>query len=102
MSRQALIFKRRQTQQSGSAAASAVSAPQTVHLEPFGMRSAEMARLACSRIWGGTTNSNLGFDFRFIERLLFLTMAETGAPNNQTFGEIQDRSYQSKPLPVSE
>jgi hypothetical protein len=86
MSRQALIFKRRQTQQSGSDPASVVVAPQTVHLEPFRMRSAETARFACSRIWGETTGSNLGFNFLFMWRPLFLTMAETGWPNNQTFG----------------
>ena len=86
MSRQALIFKRRQTQQSGSAPASVVSAPQTVHLEPFRMRSTEMARFACSSIWGGTTGSNLGVDFLFTWGPLSLTMAETGWPNNRTFG----------------
>ena len=45
ISRQALIFKRRQTQHSGSAAAMVVSAPHTEHLAAFLRRSGETATL---------------------------------------------------------
>src|SRR6266852_2414781 len=68
MSRQALILRRRQTQQSCSAAASVTSAPQTVHLVTLLALSGEMDRLACSRISGETIGpAGLGGALRLIE-----------------------------------
>lgn len=66
MSRQALILRRRQTQQSGSSPAITVSAPHTEHFATFLRWSAVIDRFACSRISAGITGSALGCTFRLI------------------------------------
>src|ERR1022692_2014602 len=66
ISRQALILRRRQTQQRGSLATVEVSAPQTEQIAGFFRRSGENARFACSRISGGTTISGFPSVFRLI------------------------------------
>src|ERR1700683_3660672 len=66
MSRQALIFSRRHTQHKGSPGPPEVSAPQTEHLPGFFSRSVTIDSLACSRISGAITGSDLGGNFRFI------------------------------------
>ena len=66
ISRQALILRRRQTQQSGSPEALAVSPPHTEHFAGFFNRTGEMERFACSRISGGTTGSAFGCNFRLM------------------------------------
>jgi hypothetical protein len=69
MSRQALIFKRRQTQQTqhnGSLPKALVSLPQTEHLQSFLRRSGETDNFACSRISAGITASGLGCSFRLM------------------------------------
>ncbi len=68
ISRQALIFRRRQTQHKGSFPALVVSAEQTEHLASLVMRSGETDRLACSSRSGGTTGSILVCIFLFIQR----------------------------------
>ncbi|SPF39957.1 hypothetical protein SBA4_2460007 [Candidatus Sulfopaludibacter sp. SbA4] len=78
ISRHALIFKRRHTQQSGSPTPLAVSAPHTEQTGPFFRLSGEIDRFACSRISGEITGSGFGCAFRLI--MLpnpYLTMAET-------------------------
>jgi hypothetical protein len=66
LSRQALIFKRRQTQHNGSPVPSEVSAPHTEHFPDF-LRLSDMSdRLACSRISGAITGSDLSGIFLFI------------------------------------
>ena len=55
ISRQALIFSRRHTQQSGSSPPAVVSAPHTEHATAFFSRSGEIDRFACSRISGDMT-----------------------------------------------
>jgi len=73
ISRQALILRRRQTQQSCSLDAKAiVSAPQTEQLHAFFRRSGDMDCLACSSISAGTTGSDLGSVLRFMEPSLNL------------------------------
>src|SRR5579862_6575096 len=68
MSCHALIFRRRQTQQRCSEAASVTSAPQTVHLVTLFALSGEMDRLACSRISGETIGAaDLTGGLRLIE-----------------------------------
>jgi hypothetical protein len=57
LSRHALSFKRRHTQQSPSVELGAQSASQTVHLAGFFNRSSSIARLAFSMITSGTTLS---------------------------------------------
>jgi len=57
ISRQALIFSRRQTQHNGSALTSGVSLPQTPHFVTFLRLSVEIERLASSSIPAGTTAS---------------------------------------------
>jgi hypothetical protein len=57
LSRHALIFKRRQTQQSGSSEVIVVSAPQTEHFTTGLVRSGDIERFASSRIAAGTTVS---------------------------------------------
>ena len=65
MSRQALIFRRRQTQHSGSSEPSVVSDPHTEHLHAgFFTLSAETDWRASSNISAGTTCSGFGFTFR--------------------------------------
>ena len=66
MSRQALIFSRRQTQHNGSPGPVEVSAPQTEHLTGFFSRSADSDCLACARISGAIAGSDLGGIFLFI------------------------------------
>jgi|ERR1700683_4479493 hypothetical protein len=66
MSRQALIFSRRHTQHKGSPGPPEVSAPQTEHLPGFFSRSVTIDSLACSRISGAITGSDLSGIFRFI------------------------------------
>src|ERR1700722_14684902 len=66
MSRQALIFNRRHTQHKGSPGPPEVSAAQTEHFPGFFRRSVTIDSLACSRISGAITGSDLGGIFRFI------------------------------------
>ena len=75
MSRQALILRRRQTQQSGSEPVPGASAPHTVHLESFFNRSGKAERLACSRSSAGTMGATFGWIFRRIKP--HSTIAET-------------------------
>ena len=68
ISRQALILRRRQTQQSGSLAAKTmVSAPQTAHLAAFFRRSGEIDCFACSNSLGW--NHRLDFCWQFTSHL---------------------------------
>jgi len=70
MSCQALILRRRHTQQSSSAEGSVTSDPQTVHLVIGFTLSDEIDRLACSRISGETIGSAiLPGDLRLISTL---------------------------------
>lgn len=75
MSRQALILRRRQTQQSGSEPVPGASAPHTVHLESFFNRSGKAERLACSRSSAGTMGATFAWIFRRIKP--HSTIAET-------------------------
>jgi hypothetical protein len=61
---QALSFKRRQTQQSGSSVAPELSPPHTEHLIVFFNLSVEIERLACSRISAAITGPGFGSGFR--------------------------------------
>ena len=84
ISRQALIFSLRQTQQRGSLPIIAVvSALHTEHLAAFFRRSGEMDCFACSRISTGTTGSDLACNLRFISTQSAFTMTESGLPYNQ-------------------
>lgn len=66
ISRQALTFKRRHTQHSGSSPLPELSAPHTEHFSTFFNRSVEIERFACSRISAATTGSGFGSGFRRI------------------------------------
>ena len=79
MSRQALIFRRRQTQHKGSPEPSEVSAPQTEHFAGFLRLSVASDRLACSRISGAITGSDLSGIFLFISVLTESTIARNRA-----------------------
>jgi hypothetical protein len=65
-SRQALIFSRRQTQQSPSEEFGATSVPHTEHFAPRLSMSGVAERFAFSRISLCTTGTWPGFDLRFI------------------------------------
>ena len=80
ISRQALIFSRRQTQHKGSAATMVVSAPQTEHLTALVRRSGEIARLACSRISAGTSVSGFGCAFRFMRLQVLFSLWQMSRP----------------------
>jgi hypothetical protein len=67
ISRQALIFSLRQTQQSGSADPLLVSDPQTEHFTGFFNRSSEIDRFAPSSSSAGTTGSGFDCNFRLID-----------------------------------
>ena len=82
MSRQALILRRRHTQQSGSLPTADVSPPHTEHFTVCLRRSGEIESFACSRISGGTTDSGFSCAFRFIRSPVHFTMAEMTPPNN--------------------
>ena len=67
ISRQALIFKRRHTQQRGSLPTVVVSPPHTEHFATLVVSlSLEIDRLACSSRSAGTTGSGLPWIFLFI------------------------------------
>jgi len=82
ISRQALILRRRQTQQSGSLDTVEVSAPQTEQTGGFLSRSGEKARFACSRISGDTTTSGLICGFRFISPPALFSLWQNAFPGN--------------------
>ncbi|MCC6539845.1 MAG: hypothetical protein IT162_20020 [Bryobacterales bacterium] len=80
LSRQALIFRRRQTQQSFSVEIAEQALPQTVHLAGAAVTAAwrslsvvsDEARLALSRISGETTGTAAGNGFFFIFLLILI------------------------------
>jgi hypothetical protein len=80
MSRQALILRRRHTQQSGSVADAEVSPPQTEHLADFFSLSAEIACFACSSISTGTTGSSLVCGLRLIPSLGSVSLWQKHGP----------------------
>src|SRR5580700_6992407 len=102
MSRQALIFSRRHTQHNGSPGPPEVSAPQTEHLPGFLSRSVTIDSLACSRISGAITGSDLDGIFRFISiPRLITTIARQLLPaaspkvlaSSSRFGQLYDYSH---------
>src|SRR5579871_3333588 len=97
MSCQALILRRRHTQQSSSAVPSATSAPQTAHLATLLALSGEMERLACSRISGATIGSTA-----LIEGLRLINVFLTIAKKQVHYNTVLTCRYHAefKPLPV--
>jgi hypothetical protein len=87
MSRQALIFRRRQTQHSGSSEPSAVSDPQTKHLTGgFFARSVEMDWHASSNNSAGITGSDFAVVLRRMDTSADPTIAETAGMDKPNRG----------------
>jgi hypothetical protein len=99
LSRQALIFKRRQTQQSCSGSSEDVSAPHTVHFRVFFNWSFDKERLAFSRISAGTTGSDLACVFRLI--LCTPSIPETDSEHNPVKALIYAASRNCTTSPAS-
>src|ERR1700683_1148658 len=102
MSRHALIFRRWHTQHKGSHGPSEVSVAHTEHLPGFLRRSVTIDSLACSRISGAITGSDLDGIFRFISiPRLITTIARQLLPAaspkilaiSSRFGQLYDYSH---------